>query len=56
MVNKIQLRRGLKSSMPTGSAGEPLFATDTRELYVGTGNGNVNMGGKAINSALSLSI
>lgn len=45
MANKIQLRRGLKSSMPTGSAGEPLFATDTRELYVGTGSGNVNMGG-----------
>lgn len=45
MANKIQLRRGLKSSMPTGSAGEPLYATDTRELFVGTGSGNVNMGG-----------
>lgn len=45
MANKIQLRRGLKSAMPTGSAGEPLYATDTRELFIGTGSGNVNMGG-----------
>lgn len=45
MANKIQIRRGLKSAMPQGSAGEPLYATDTRELFVGTGSGNVNMGG-----------
>ncbi len=45
MANKIQLRRGLKANIPTGSAGEPLYATDTRELYIGTGSGNVNMGG-----------
>lgn len=45
MPNKIQLRRGLKSAIPTGASGEPLFATDTRELFIGTGSGNVNMGG-----------
>lgn len=45
MANKIQLRRGLKSAMPTGLSGEPMYATDTRELFVGTGSGNVNMGG-----------
>lgn len=45
MANKIQQRRGLKANMPTGSAGELLYATDTRELFIGTGNGNVNMGG-----------
>lgn len=45
MTNKMQQRRGLKANMPTGSAGELLYATDTRELYMGTGNGNVNMGG-----------
>lgn len=45
MANKIQLRRGLKSKLPTLSSGEPAYTTDTRELYVGTGSGNVNMGG-----------
>ena len=45
MANKIQIRRGRKADMPTGSSGEPLFALDTRELYIGTGSGNVNMGG-----------
>ena len=45
MANKIQLKRGLKSKLPTLSSGEPAYTTDTRELYVGTGSGNVNMGG-----------
>lgn len=45
MASKIQLRRGLKSALPTLSSGEPAYITDTRELYVGTGSGNVNMGG-----------
>lgn len=42
MANKIQLRRGLKSKLPTLSSGEPGYTTDTRELYIGTGSGNVN--------------
>ena len=45
MANKIQVRRGLKSNMPTLSVGEIGYATDTRETYIGTGSGNVNMGG-----------
>lgn len=45
MANKIQIRRGLKSEMPTLSSGEPAYTTDTRELFIGTGSGNVNMGG-----------
>ena len=45
MANKIQLRRGLKSDLPTLASGEPGYITDTRELYIGTGGGNVNMGG-----------
>lgn len=45
MPNKIQIRRGVKSAMPQGSAGEPLWASDTKELYMGTGSGNVNMSG-----------
>lgn len=45
MANKIQLRRGLKINMPTLSSGEPAYTTDTNELYIGTGSGNVNMSG-----------
>lgn len=45
MANKIQVRRGLKSQLPSLSAGEPAYTTDTRELFIGTGSGNVNMGG-----------
>ncbi|MBQ2670105.1 MAG: hypothetical protein IJG06_05045 [Clostridia bacterium] len=45
MANKIQLKRGIKSRLSTLSAGEPAFTTDTRELFLGTGSGNVNMSG-----------
>lgn len=45
MANKIQLKRGLKSKLPTLSQGEPAYTTDTREFFLGTGSGNVNMGG-----------
>lgn len=34
----LQLRRGLKANLPTrAAAGEPLIATDTKELYIGAG-------------------
>ena len=46
MANRIQLRRGIKSKLPTTlTEGEPAYTTDTHELFVGTGSGNVNMGG-----------
>lgn len=45
MANKIQQRRGLKSAIPTLSSGELGYTTDTRELFIGTGSGNVNVGG-----------
>ncbi len=46
MANRIQLRRGIKSRMPSAlSEGEPAYTTDTHELFIGTGSGNVNMGG-----------
>ncbi len=45
MANKIQFRRGTKAKLPTLSAGEPAFCPDTRELFIGTGSGNINMGG-----------
>ena len=38
MSQLIQFKRGLKADLPTSaSAGEPLFTTDTYELFVGTG-------------------
>lgn len=47
MANKIQLRRGLKSEMPSLSSGEPCFTIDTHEFFMGTGTDseNVNMTG-----------
>lgn len=45
MANKIQVRRGLKAELPVLSSGEPGYCTDTKEFFVGTGSGNVNMGG-----------
>lgn len=39
MSQALQIRRGLKSALPTVAAlGEPLVTTDTHELYVGTGS------------------
>lgn len=46
MANKIKFKRGLKSKLPTLEAGEPAFLTDTRELLIGTGSGNVNISGQ----------
>jgi len=41
MANKLQIKRGLVAGIPTGSAGEPLFTTDTNDLYIGTGSANI---------------
>ena len=45
MANRIQLRRGIKSKLPTLAVAEGGWCTDTHELFIGTGGGNVNMGG-----------
>ncbi len=40
MTGNLQFRRGLKSNLPTSAeSGTPLWCTDTKELYIGTGNG-----------------
>jgi hypothetical protein len=44
MSNLLKIRRGTKASLPTLAAGEPGFCTDTNELYIGTGAGNVFIG------------
>ncbi|OME21595.1 MULTISPECIES: SGNH/GDSL hydrolase family protein [Paenibacillus] len=46
MANKIQLRRGTKAqltSLGPLAVGEPGFTTDTRELFVGSSSGNVQI-------------
>ena len=40
MANTLRFKRGLASGLPTGVAGEPLFTTDTFDLYIGTSGGN----------------
>lgn len=37
MSNLIQFKRGLAAGLPPGSAGEPLFTTDTKKLHVSDG-------------------
>lgn len=34
---EIRFKRGLKQTLPNGKIGEPLFAMDTKELYIGMG-------------------
>lgn len=40
MSDKIKFKRGPKAAIPKiADIGEPLYCTDTNELYVGTGDG-----------------
>ncbi|AZV58822.1 hypothetical protein [Clostridium sp. AWRP] len=39
----IKFKRGIKSNLPVLSVGEPAFCTDTKELFVGSSEGNVNL-------------
>ena len=40
MPNLLKLKRGTAATIPVGSAAEPLFTTDTYDLYIGKGNGS----------------
>lgn len=51
MADKILLRRGNKADLPTLTGGEPGFALDTKELYIGTASGNEKLWGATINPA-----
>lgn len=44
MSRKIQLRRGKKKDLPVLGVAELGFTTDTHELYVGYGEGNIQLG------------
>jgi hypothetical protein len=39
MPNIFRIKRGLLSTIPNGTVAEPLFTTDTYDLYVGKGDG-----------------
>lgn len=43
MSNTIKLKRGPKSTLPIGAEGEPLFTTDTSELFIGNGTDNIKV-------------
>ena len=40
MPNLLKFKRGTAATIPVGSAAEPLFTTDTYDLYIGKGNGS----------------
>ena len=40
MANTLRFKRGLVATIPTAAAGEPLFTTDTFDLYIGNGTTN----------------
>lgn len=43
MANTILFKRGPKATLPVGLAGEPLYAVDTKEVFVGNGVDNLAM-------------
>ncbi|AIW03360.1 hypothetical protein CPT_Mater203 [Bacillus phage Mater] len=47
------LKRGLKKDLPTLLEGEMGLATDTKELYIGSANGNVKIAGQGAVDALA---
>jgi len=50
MANPLQFHRGLKAGLPTLASGEPGFATDSFEFYIGTGSVNKPIGRHKVNS------
>jgi hypothetical protein len=51
-VDKVRFKRGLTINMPTLYVGEPYFAEDTDNFWMGTNNGNVNLSKNEEYSAL----
>lgn len=44
MAQLIKIKRGLKTNLPLLASGEMGFATDTKEVFIGDGASNVNVG------------
>jgi hypothetical protein len=45
MAVTLKFNRGLAAGLPSLAVGEPAFTTDTHELYIGSGSGNINITG-----------
>lgn len=43
MSQQLKLKRGKNADVPHLAEGEPAFATDTQELYIGTSSGNIKI-------------
>lgn len=43
MANKIQVKRGLKAQLPTLAVGEPALTTDTKDVFIGHTDGNLEL-------------
>jgi hypothetical protein len=58
ILNKIQVKRGLKANLPVLDPGEPALCTDTGEIAYGTSAGNifVNFASEKMSELLRLSI
>lgn len=56
MSGNLQFRRGLKANLPTSApVGMPLWCTDTKELYIGTGSSISKVSGSGSGTADSYS-
>lgn len=53
---KLQIRRGLKSNLPTLASGELGFCTDTGELFIGNGTTNIGLAKAGDLSALTTTV
>jgi len=53
--NKIKIRRGLNSNLPSSGTveGELRYSTDTKELYIDDGTNNVKIGGSPVDFPVS---
>lgn len=57
MANKIQFKRGLKKNLPNSAdVGMPLWCTDSKELFMGTGTGVIKIGGLENGSEVDYSV
>jgi trimeric autotransporter adhesin len=44
MASLIQFKRGLLANLPTLAVGEPAFTSDSKEFFVGSSTGNIQLG------------
>ena len=57
IVTTVTFRAGANAGLPAAAAqGEPLWVTDTQELYVGTGASRVKVGSAAIGAGTAFSV